>query len=563
MKKRFLAFILAATMAAAVFTGCDEDDPKATDSNDTGDTHVHALAEDGVFDRTTAAKHYFTCKDCGETVSENHSYEYAFDANEHIKTCVCGKTQGKPGEHILEDGKCIKCGWENDPNHTHDFTTTGVVDETYHSVKCNSCGRKENQPHNLVIGIENDMHYLWCECSYKSEPFPHHREENGFCADCAEMGITHVCNYNKSGYDNESHYFECECGKKAQISGHVFNNEEYTYDNSTHSLKCDLCDYTEKGAHFFDNGEFLYDHCTTCQFALPFSTGLEFELSGNSYIVIGIGSCKDRHIVVPDTYNGKPVTAIGSSAFEGNTNIVYVVLPDSVKSIGSAAFAGCTSLKAINIPDGVTVIRDNTFMGCTSLERVECENVSKIEMYAFYGCEALKGFTHDFDLNPALEFWFNDIGDYAFSDCRSLSFDLKFWGDTYIGIGAFSGCSSIVSVELLSLNDAILCGDAFSGCTSIKTVTVWNYTLDYLDIGTFSGCTSLEKFRVGYGQLEDYLPFFADSTVDEEMGLSWYEGCPDFTIEIIDSPFESGIEEVVASMKVSELYDYIDENYWQ
>ena len=47
------------------------------------------------------------------------------------------------------------------------------------------------------------------------------------------------------------------------------------------------------------------------------------------------------------------------------------------------------------------------------------------------------------------------------------------------------------------------------------------------------------------------------------MGLSWYEGCPDFTIEIIDSPFESGIEEVVSSMKVSELYDYIDENYWQ
>jgi hypothetical protein len=303
-------------------------------------------------------------------------------------------------------------------------------------------------------------------------------------------------------------------------------------------------------------------YCGSCGHQKPESVGLEFEENGGSYTVIGLGSCTDTYIVIPAKHNGKPVTEVGSSAFEGNGNIVYVKLPDSINTIGSSAFAGCVSLKTVTIPDNVTVITDNTFMGCSALERVECRNVSRVEMFAFYGCGSFKGFYRDLNFEDLRIPAFNYIGDNAFYGCKSIALALEFGGTEYIGMGAFSGCSSITDVELF-LHDMTLCGDVFSGCTSLKTVSIWDARYTYLDIGTFSGCTALEKLRVGYGTFEDYLDFFAESTVDEEMGLSWFDGASDFTVEFIDSPHESGLDVVVDSMKVSELYEYLNENYWQ
>ena len=49
-------------------------------------------------------------------------------------------------------------------------------------------------------------------------------------------------------------------------------------------------------------------------------------------------------VVVPDDYNGTPIVKIGDSAFEGNTKITKVSLPDTIQIIGKRAFAGCTSL---------------------------------------------------------------------------------------------------------------------------------------------------------------------------------------------------------------------------
>lgn len=45
--------------------------------------------------------------------------------------------------------------------------------------------------------------------------------------------------------------------------------------------------------------------------------GLEYTLSddGESYSVTGIGTATDKDIVIPSTYNSKPVTSIGNSAF--------------------------------------------------------------------------------------------------------------------------------------------------------------------------------------------------------------------------------------------------------
>ena len=49
-------------------------------------------------------------------------------------------------------------------------------------------------------------------------------------------------------------------------------------------------------------------------------------------------------VTIPSTTNGRPVTAIGSYAFQLKTSLTSVTIPDSVTNIGTFTFYQCTSL---------------------------------------------------------------------------------------------------------------------------------------------------------------------------------------------------------------------------
>lgn len=49
-------------------------------------------------------------------------------------------------------------------------------------------------------------------------------------------------------------------------------------------------------------------------------------------------------LVIPQTVEGMTVIIIGESAFEGNTNLRSIDLPDTIQVIGKAAFKNCTNL---------------------------------------------------------------------------------------------------------------------------------------------------------------------------------------------------------------------------
>ena len=73
---------------------------------------------------------------------------------------------------------------------------------------------------------------------------------------------------------------------------------------------------------------------------------LEYELSQDetSYIVTGIGKCKDSNIIIPSEYHGLPVKSIKYDAFRGCSNLTSITIPNSVTSIGDSAFRSCSSL---------------------------------------------------------------------------------------------------------------------------------------------------------------------------------------------------------------------------
>lgn len=79
-------------------------------------------------------------------------------------------------------------------------------------------------------------------------------------------------------------------------------------------------------------------------------------------------------LVIPaEVANGSvtyKVTAIGGYAFQGNSTLTRVTIPEGVTTIGGHAFHDCTSLTSVTIPEGVTYIRNLAFNGCTSLKNV-------------------------------------------------------------------------------------------------------------------------------------------------------------------------------------------------
>ena len=78
-----------------------------------------------------------------------------------------------------------------------------------------------------------------------------------------------------------------------------------------------------------------------------YSTGYFYDHSLDGYIIRAKNQDISGDIVIPDIVDGKPVEAIGHSAFAYCENITSVTIPDSVKYIGHQAFYGCTNLETI------------------------------------------------------------------------------------------------------------------------------------------------------------------------------------------------------------------------
>ena len=102
-----------------------------------------------------------------------------------------------------------------------------------------------------------------------------------------------------------------------------------------------------------------------------YSYGYQLWVSedGESYAVSGIGSLTNAHVVIPSSYKGKPVTAIGDGAFENCQTIASVIVPEGVTSIGNRAFFDCIGLSSVILPEGVAHIGESAFAFCKTLVR--------------------------------------------------------------------------------------------------------------------------------------------------------------------------------------------------
>ncbi|MBQ3151730.1 MAG: leucine-rich repeat protein [Clostridia bacterium] len=182
-----------------------------------------------------------------------------------------------------------------------------------------------------------------------------------------------------------------------------------------------------------------YTYDLTCDYTLPdgtivegYNRGYNFDYDNNFeylYLVFRDGEAlvygwrvvyqsgqpfypDVKHITIPDTIKGYPVTYVGG------------FYPDNYEDTGM--------LETITFPDTVTTLGD--FMFCSRLKEIDFTNIEIIEDKAFAECGSLK--------KPVFGKKLKYIGDSAFECCGFMG-ELTFPIDCaleYIGQAAFYGC---------------------------------------------------------------------------------------------------------------------------
>ncbi len=199
-------------------------------------------------------------------------------------------------------------------------------------------------------------------------------------------------------------------------------------------------------------------------------------------------------VVIPATYNGKPVTAIGEYCFNTQnyrSKITSVTIPDSVASIGKYAFRDCGRLKAVifGSESKLKEIGESAFYNCDRLESINLPGgLQTIPKEAFYSCDSLVSFSIPGGILT--------VGENAFANCVSLE-SITFPEDLVsIEISAFSGCTSIKNLDLskkVNLNS--ISNNVFSGCTALESVKLPE-GLVTIGKNAFDGCTALVSINV-------------------------------------------------------------------
>lgn len=98
-------------------------------------------------------------------------------------------------------------------------------------------------------------------------------------------------------------------------------------------------------------------------------------------VVMGPKNKNAKKIVIPETYEGIPVTIINSEAFE-LCALEEIIIPKTVKEIKDRAFAR-SRIKEIYLP-GVEIIGDEAFRSCPALKRIVwSSNLKEVGVNAF------------------------------------------------------------------------------------------------------------------------------------------------------------------------------------
>lgn len=170
-------------------------------------------------------------------------------------------------------------------------------------------------------------------------------------------------------------------------------------------------------------------------------------------------------------------------------------IPSAVKNISDYAFANCEKLSTVTIPSSVTSIGDCAFYGCSSLDEIDIPaSVEYVGSDAFSGTELLSYQL----INNEGPLYYADSWviycDTSITNISEASGNAIKSGTTGIAGGTFSGCSSLIKVDIPS--SVYYIGDyAFCNCTELSSVTIPS-TVKTIGDYAFADCSSIAELKI-------------------------------------------------------------------
>lgn len=165
---------------------------------------------------------------------------------------------------------------------------------------------------------------------------------------------------NASGYQVEIN------GEQHTVATNVFDFDEIT-EPGLYTFKV----LAKGDGEIYGDSEWAYVNYRVVEQA---TEGLHYTHIPNAYTVSRGSAVITGRLVIPQEYNGYPVTQIDDGAFTNCVGITEVSIPTSITYIGQQAFSGCTALTGIAIPDSVETLGANAFYGCEALEEIRFPN---------------------------------------------------------------------------------------------------------------------------------------------------------------------------------------------
>ena len=191
------------------------------------------------------------------------------------------------------------------------------------------------------------------------------------------------------------------------------------------------------------------------------------------------------------TYNEYtyPVISIGTSAFEGMSNLQSVTLPNTITTINTDAFYSCTKLGSVNLPEGLTTINLRAFYNCNLSSVTIPSTVTSIGNGAFKD-------------NPLTTVVWNpktcsigtdDSAPFYSTSSKITSFT---FGDQVETIPSYL-CKNMSMLDTVVLPPSVksLGQCAFANCTNLKSINL-PVTQKTLPVSFFEGCSSLESIEL-------------------------------------------------------------------
>lgn len=214
------------------------------------------------------------------------------------------------------------------------------------------------------------------------------------------------------------------------------------------------------------------------------------------------------YVTIPEEIDGYEVVAIGDRAFE-NSNVVYVVIPDTVNSIGYAAFAQCTKLSSVVMPDSITSIGGSAFYKSVLLKdvnlpkKLESLGAKAFSFTAIAEVCVPKSLT-ECSLADKESFYYSIMYDfngtsykmyagpfYACDKLKNISFEN---GITSIPANLFSGCTGIEEITIPD-SVSVIKSYSFWGCLRLHTVNLPD-SVTTIDTCAFDTCVSLKNLTL-------------------------------------------------------------------